>query len=41
MVPTLTGPLNDEHKARPLDIAEKWPVHRTLTGEIDIRPVLA
>jgi putative redox protein len=38
---TLTGPLNDEQKARLLDIAEKCPVHRTLTGEIDIRTVLA
>lgn len=38
---TLTGPLNDEQKSRLLDIAEKCPVHRTLTGELDIRTVLS
>jgi putative redox protein len=38
---TLTGPLSDEQKARLLEIAEKCPVHRTLTGEIDIDTVLA
>jgi uncharacterized OsmC-like protein len=37
----LTGPLDDEQKARLLDIAEKCPVHRTLTGEIAIRTALA
>ena len=38
---TLTGPLSDEQKSRLLEIAEKCPVHRTLTGEIDIRTSLA
>jgi putative redox protein len=30
------GPLTDEQRARLLDIANKCPVHRTLTSEIDI-----
>ena len=38
---TLTGSLSDEQKTRLLEIAEKCPVHRTLTGEIDIRTTLA
>src|SRR5678809_1576290 len=33
----LRGPLSDEQRARLLDIANKCPVHRTLTSEIDIR----
>jgi putative redox protein len=33
----LTGPLGDEQRARLLEIAERCPVHRTLTSEIDIR----
>src|SRR6185295_8178632 len=33
----LGGPLSDEQRARLLDIANKCPVHRTLTSEIDIR----
>jgi uncharacterized OsmC-like protein/esterase/lipase len=34
---TLTGPLSDEQRARLLEIADKCPVHRTLTSEINIR----
>ncbi len=33
----LTGSLDGEQRARLLDIANKCPVHRTLTSEIDIR----
>ena len=33
----LFGPLSDEQRARLLEIADKCPVHRTLTSEIDIR----
>ena len=33
----LTGVLSDEQRTRLLEIAEKCPVHRTLTSEIDIR----
>ena len=33
----LTGVLSDEQRARLLEIADKCPVHRTLTSEIDIR----
>ncbi|HEX5528970.1 MAG TPA: OsmC family protein [Methylomirabilota bacterium] len=33
----LTGPLGDEQRARLLEIAERCPVHRTLTSEINIR----
>jgi len=32
-----TGVLSDEQRARLLEIADKCPVHRTLTSEIDIR----
>jgi putative redox protein len=32
----LHGRLTDEQRARLLDIANKCPVHRTLTSEIDI-----
>jgi putative redox protein len=32
----LTGPLGEEQKARLLEIANKCPVHRTLTSEIKI-----
>jgi putative redox protein len=38
---TLTGPLSDDQKSRLLEIAEKCPVHRTLTGKIDIHTTLA
>lgn len=37
----LAGPLSDEQRARLLEIANKCPVHRTLTSEIDIRTRLA
>lgn len=33
----LAGPLGDEQRARLLEIAERCPVHRTLTSEISIR----
>jgi uncharacterized OsmC-like protein len=33
----LVGPLDDEQRARLLEIANKCPVHRTLTSEIVIR----
>lgn len=33
----LLGPLEEEQRARLLDIANKCPVHRTLTSEIEIR----
>ncbi len=34
---TLTGALSGEQRAKLLDIAERCPVHRTLTSEIRIR----
>ena len=37
----LTGPLSEEQKARLLEIANKCPVHRTLTSEIRIESWLA
>jgi putative redox protein len=37
----LEGPLDDEQRARIFEIAERCPVHRTLTGEIKIRASLA
>ncbi len=37
----LTGPLAEEQKARLLEIANKCPVHRTLTSEIKIESWLA
>jgi putative redox protein len=37
---TLTGPLDADARAKLLDIANKCPVHRTLTGEIKIRTAL-
>jgi len=36
---TLRGPLDAEQRRRLLEIADKCPVHRTLTSEIDIRTV--
>lgn len=33
----LEGPLSDEQRSRLLEIAARCPVHRTLTGEIQIR----
>ncbi len=38
---TLRGRLDDEQRARLLEIAGKCPVHRTLTSEIKIRTKLA
>jgi uncharacterized OsmC-like protein/pimeloyl-ACP methyl ester carboxylesterase len=37
---TLDGQLDGEQRAKLLEIADKCPVHRTLTSEIDIRTVL-
>lgn len=34
---TLTGDLTAEQRSKLRDIADKCPVHRTLTSEIDIR----
>jgi uncharacterized OsmC-like protein/pimeloyl-ACP methyl ester carboxylesterase len=34
---TLTGDLSDEQRARLVEIADKCPVHRTLTSEVNIR----
>jgi uncharacterized OsmC-like protein len=36
---TLAGDLNDEQRKRLIEIADKCPVHRTLTSEINIRTV--
>jgi putative redox protein len=36
----LVGPLNDEQRQELLRIAERCPVHRTLTSKIDIRTSL-
>jgi uncharacterized OsmC-like protein len=38
---TLSGPLSDEQRARLLEIADKCPLHKTLTGQIAIRTSLA
>lgn len=38
---TLSGPLSAEQRERLLEIANRCPVHRTLTSEIDIRTRLA
>jgi putative redox protein len=37
----LEGPLDADQRARLLEIANRCPVHRTLTSEIDIRTRLA
>jgi putative redox protein len=37
----LVGPLTVEQRARLLEIADKCPVHRTLTGKLDIKTSLA
>ena len=37
----LEGALSDEQRARLVEIAERCPVHRTLTSEISIRTRLA
>lgn len=34
---SISGPLDDEQRARLAEIAERCPVHRSLTGEIKIR----
>jgi putative redox protein len=36
---TLSGKLDEEQRRRLLEIADKCPVHRTLTSEVDIRTV--
>jgi putative redox protein len=36
---TLAGNLDEDQRKRLLEIADKCPVHRTLTSEIDIRTV--
>ena len=36
----LIGTLNEEQRAKLLEIAQKCPVHRTLTSEIQIRTQL-
>jgi putative redox protein len=38
---TLPGPLDDAQRQRLLEIADKCPVHRTLTSEVKIRTALA
>jgi putative redox protein len=38
---SLSGALSEEQRARLLEIADRCPVHRTLTSEIDIRTRLA
>jgi putative redox protein len=38
---TLLGPLSGDQRERLLEIANKCPLHRTLTSEIDIRTRLA
>ena len=35
----LQGDLDAEQRARLLEIADKCPVHRTLTSEVDIRTI--
>lgn len=37
----LAGSLSEEQRSRLLEIAQRCPVHRTLTSEIDIRARLA
>ena len=37
---SLGGPLTDEQRARLIEIAQRCPVHKTLTSEISIRDVL-
>jgi putative redox protein len=37
----LSGALNEAQRARLLEMAERCPVHRTLTSEINIRTRLA
>ena len=37
----LAGPLTEEQRTRLLQIAERCPVHRTLTSKVDVRSRLA
>jgi putative redox protein len=37
----IAGALNDAQRQRLLEITDKCPVHRTLTGEVKIRTALA
>ena len=37
---TVTGELTKEQRTKVLEIADKCPVHRTLTSEINIRTIL-
>ena len=36
----VAGELSEEQRSKVLEIADKWPVHRTLTAEINIRTTL-
>lgn len=38
---TITGDLNEEQRAKLMEIADKCPVHRTLEGEVKVRTSLA
>jgi putative redox protein len=38
---SLSGPLAEEQRARLLEMADRCPVHRTLTSEVSIRTHLA
>ena len=37
----VSGPLDEQQRARLLEMADRCPVHRTLTSEINIRTRLA
>jgi uncharacterized OsmC-like protein len=37
---TVAGELTEEQRAKILEIADKCPIHRTLTSEINIRTTL-
>jgi uncharacterized OsmC-like protein len=38
---SVSGPLDEDQRARLLEMAERCPVHRTLTSEVSIRTRLA
>jgi len=38
---SVSGPLDEQQRARLLEMADRCPVHRTLTSEINIRTHLA
>jgi uncharacterized OsmC-like protein len=38
---SVSGPLDEQQRARLLEMADRCPVHRTLTSEINIRTRLA